>query len=213
MDVFEAVETCRAIRFFKKDPVPEEVIEKIIYAATRAPSPGNSQGWDFVVVTDAATRTELAEGIAAVMKPAVAAAAEQFGGAVGMDPVQKRMLDGALNLATRLADVPLHILVCGKPIYPPGSPTEAFVWSAIYPAAQNILLAARAQGLGSCLTTYQMTCEPLIREVLNIPDDVRIGAYIPIGWPDTDAANFGPLARLPTEKFIHRDGWKGDLRG
>ncbi len=209
MDLFEAMETCRAIRFFKKDPVPEEMIQKIIYAATRAPSPGNTQGWDFVVVTDPAVRQKLADGISAVMKPAVAAATEQFGGAENIDPVQRRMLDGALNLATHLADVPVHILVCGKAIYPPGAPVEGFVWSALYPATQNILLAARALGLGTCMTTYQMTCEPLIREVLSIPDDVRIAAYIPVGWPDI---NFGPLARQPLESFVHRDGWKGDLR-
>ncbi|MFN3231503.1 MAG: nitroreductase family protein [Alphaproteobacteria bacterium] len=210
MDVFEAMETCRAIRFFKKDPVPQEMIDKIMYAATRAPSPGNTQGWDFIVVTDQETRSKLADGIAAVMRPAVAAATEQFGGADAIDPVQKRMLDGALNLAVHLADVPVHILVCGKAIYPPNAPSETFVWSALYPAAQNILVAARALGLGTCMTTYQQTCEPLIREVLNIPEDVHIACYLPLGWPDI---NFGPLARQPVENFVHNDGWQGDLRG
>jgi nitroreductase len=204
MDVFEAMETCRAIRFFKKDPIPDEMIDKIIYAATRAPSPGNTQGWDFIAVTDPDVRAKLAQGISAVMEPAVAAATEQFGGADQIDPVQKRMLDGALSLARHLAEIPLHILVCGKAIYPPGNPSEGFVWSALYPATQNILLAARALGLGSCLTAYQGTCEPLIREVLNIPEDVHIASYIPIGWPD---ANFGPLARQPVENVLHRNGW------
>ena len=59
MDVYEAMETCRAVRFFKNDPVPDATIDKIIYAATRAPSPGNSQGWDFIVVTDEAKRQTL----------------------------------------------------------------------------------------------------------------------------------------------------------
>ena len=209
MDVFEAMETCRAIRFFKKDPVPQEMIDKILYAATRAPSPGNSQGWDFVVVTDAALRKKLGDGIAAVMAPAVQAATDQMGGTDNLDDVNRRMLTGALNLARTLEDVPVHIIVCGKAVYPPNDPSEMFVWSAVYPAAQNILLAARAQGLGSCFTTYQMTCAPLIRETLNIPEDVHMASYIPIGWPDI---NFGPLARKPVEQFTHMNSWQGDLR-
>lgn len=210
MDIFEAMETCRAIRYFKKDPVPQDMIDKILYAATRAPSPGNSQGWDFVVVTDPGLRKTLGDGIAAVMEPAVQAATDQMGGADTLDDVNRRMLTGALNLARTLEDVPVHVIVCGKAIYPPNDPSDMFVWSAVYPAAQNILLAARALGLGSCFTTYQMTCAPLIRETLGIPEDVHMASYIPIGWPD---ANFGPLARRPVEQFTHMNGWQGDLRG
>lgn len=209
MDVFEAMETCRAVRFFKKDPVPDEMIDKIMYAATRAPSPGNSQGWDFVVVTDADQRAKLGAGISEVMVGAVENATKQLGGLDALDDVSRRMLHGALNLAQTLADVPVHILVCGKEVYPPEAPNEAFVWSALYPAAQNILLAARALGLGTCFTTYQQVAPDLIREVLGMPEDVHVAAYIPLGWPDM---NFGPLARRPVEDFVHRDGWKGDLR-
>ena len=205
MDVFEAMETCRAIRYFKTDPVDQALIDKVLYAATRAPSPGNTQGWDFVVVTDSELRARLGKGIAAVMAPAVEQAAKAFGGAQGQpDAVQRRMLEGALNLAQRLHEIPVHILVCGKAIYPPDNPHEGFVWSAIYPATQNILVAARSLGLGTCLTTYQMAAEPLIREVLGIPDDVHIGAYLPMGWPDI---GFGPLARQPVETFVHNNGW------
>ena len=209
MDVFEAMETCRAIRFFKKDRVPQELIDKILYAATRAPSPGNSQGWDFVVVTDADKRKALGEGISNVMAPAVENATKNLGGPDALDDVSRRMLVGALNLAQTLKDVPVHFLVCGKEVYPPEAPNVSFVWSALYPAAQNILLAARALGLGTCFTTYQHVAPDLIREVLGIPADVHIAAYIPMGWPDI---NFGPLARKPVEQFTHMNGWQGDLR-
>jgi nitroreductase len=209
MDVFEAMETCRAIRYFKSDPVPQELLDKIVYAATRAPSPGNSQGWDFVVVTDAGLRKQLRDGIAGVMVAAVEDATQQLGGIAAIDKVTERMMRGALNLARTLDQVPVHILVCGKEVYPPDAPDPAFVWSALYPAAQNILLAARALGLGTCLTTYQMVAPDLIRSVLAIPQDVHIAAYIPLGWPDI---GFGPLARRPLEDFVHRDGWQGDLR-
>jgi nitroreductase len=209
MDVFEAMDTCRAIRYFKNDPVPQDLLDRILHAATRAPSPGNSQGWDFVVVTEPTLRSRLRDGIAEMMVAAVENATGQVGGAGALDSVTRRMLKGALNLAETLDRVPVHILVCGKAFYPPEAPHTAFVWSALYPAVQNILLAARALGLGTCLTTYQMVAPELIREVLGIPEDVHIAAYIPLGWPDT---GFGPLARRPVEDFVHRDRWQGDLR-
>ena len=206
MDTIEAMETCRAIRYFKTDPIDQALVDRVLYAATRAPSPGNTQGWDFVVVTDADLRSKLGAGIAAVMTPAVERATQAFSEAGdGVDDVQRRMLDGALNLAQRLHEIPVHILVCGRAVYPPGDPDESFVWSALYPATQNILLAARSLGLGTCLTTYQKAAEPLIREVLGIPEDVYIGAYIPMGWPD---AGFGPLSRQPVETFTHTNGWR-----
>jgi nitroreductase len=210
LDVFEAMETCRAIRFFKKDPVPDELIDKILYAATRAPSPGNSQGWDFIVVTDPAIKQALSRKISGVMEATVGAMQQQMGGLEALDPTTRRMLQGTLNLARTLGDIPAIILVCGKKVYPPQSPTEQFVWSALYPAAQNILVAARALGLGTCFTTYQNTCDKELRELLHIPEDVHIAAFIPLGWP---AAGFGPLTRRPVGDFVHRNGWQGDLRG
>ncbi|MEN3952797.1 nitroreductase family protein [Iodidimonas sp. SYSU 1G8] len=209
MDVFEAMETCRAIRFFTKEPVPDEMIDKILYAATRAPSPGNSQGWDFIVVTDATIKQALSAKISTVMDATVGAIQQSMGGLDALDDVTRRMLQGTVNMAKTLGDIPAIILVCGKKVYPPQAPTEQFVWSALYPAAQNILLAARALGLGTCFTTYQNTCEKELRELLHIPADVYIAAFIPVGWP---AINFGPLARRPVEDFVHRNGWQGDLR-
>lgn len=203
MDVFEAMETCRAMRYFKPDPVPAEMVERILHAATRAPSPGNSQGWDFVVVTEAATKQKLADAIGAVIAPVIAQIEQDAGGA-DADPVTRRMLKGAGNLARKLAEVPVIVLVCGRAVYPPQAPEDIYVWSTLYPAAQNILLAARALGLGSCFTTFQNLCGDEIRALLGIPADVRMAAFIPIGWPD---APFGPLARRPLESFVHRERW------
>ncbi|MBI1182269.1 MAG: nitroreductase [Alphaproteobacteria bacterium] len=210
MDVFEAMETCRAIRFFKNDPVPDELVEKVLYAATRAPSPGNSQGWDFIVVTDPEIKKTLSTRITEVIDATVESIQKSMGGMEALDDVNRRMLQGTQNMARTLGDIPVIILVCGKKVYPPQAPSEQFVWSALYPAAQNILLAARALGLGTCFTTYHNTCEKELRELLHIPDDVYIASFIPMGWP---AINFGPLARRPLKDFIHRDGWQGDLRG
>ena len=203
MDVFEVMETCRAIRQLKPDPVPAELIDRVLWAATRAPSPGNSQGWDFVVLDDAAKKARIASAVQAAMLKRVAAMPRP-------DRTMRLMLDGTAAMITALGDAPVIIFVTGPVIYPPAAPMEQFTWSALYPAAQNILLAARALGLGSVFTTLHMTAEATVREVLGLPDHIRIAATIPLGWPD---AKFGPVKRRPVEDFMHRNGWEGDKRG
>lgn len=207
MDLFtplaEVMGTARAIRLLKPDPIPPELIDKLLWAATRAPSPGNSQGWDFVVLDDAGKKQRIADAVRAAMADRVAAMPRT-------DRTTRLMLDGTAKLIDTLAQAPYLIFVCGPVIYPPQAPREQFTWSALYPAAQNLLLAARALGLGSVFTTMQMTAEPTIREVLSVPEHIRIAAMIPIGWPDTE---FGLVNRRPVEDFVHRNGWEGDKRG
>jgi nitroreductase len=198
MDIFEVMGNCRAIRYLKPDPIPQELVEKLVWAATRAPSPGNSQGWDFVLVDDRARLRRIGDAIAAVMGPAIDAMPRP-------NRDLARILDGAKHLATHIGEAPLVVFVCGAVIYPPHAPDERFVWSACYPAAQNLILAARALGLGATLTTFHMVAEPTVREVLEIPVEVRIAATIPVGWP---AAKFGPVRRRPLGEVIHRNGWR-----
>ena len=202
MDLFEAMSSCRAIRYLKPDPVPENLVEQVITAATWAPSPGNSQGRDFVVVTDKAKRETIGNAIENAMGSRVAAMERP-------DKTHRLMLDGTQHLLATLKTCPVLIFVCGKAIYPYEAPRESFVWSSIYPAAQNLIVAARALGLGTVFTTFQGVAESVIRETLNIPDDVLIGCMIPMGWPDR---NFGPVNREPYERVVHHDRWQGDLR-
>ena len=202
MDVFEAMSTCRAMRYLKPDPVDDELIERIVTAATWAPSPGNSQGRDFVVVKDAAKKQVIGDAVEAVMADRVAAMERP-------DRTHRLMLDGTEHLVRTLKTCPVLILVCGKTVYPYQAPRESFVWSSIYPAAQNLIVAARALGLGTVFTTFQGTAEPVIRETLDIPEDVHIGALIPVGWPDR---KFGPVKRVGYDEVVHIDGWQGDLR-
>jgi len=202
MDVFEAMQTCRAIRYLKADPVSEELIEQVITAATWAPSPGNSQGRDFVVVTDPDKRRAIGAAIGAAMTDRVAAMDRP-------DKTHRLMLDGTGHLVETLETCPVLIFVCGKTVYPYSSPRESFVWSSIYPAAQNLIVAARALGLGTVFTTFQGVADAVIRDTLDIPDDVHIGCMIPMGWPN---AKFGPVKRQPYDKVVHRDRWQGDLR-
>lgn len=202
MDLFEAMSSCRAIRYLKPDPVPENLVEQVITAATWAPSPGNSQGRDFVVVMDKAKRETIGNAIESAMGSRVAAMERP-------DKTHRLMLDGTQHLLATLKTCPVLIFVCGKAIYPYEAPRESFVWSSIYPAAQNLIVAARALGLGTVFTTFQGVAESVIREILDIPDDVLIGCMIPMGWPDR---NFGPVNREPYERVVHHDRWQGDLR-
>ncbi len=94
--------------------------------------------------------------------------------------------------------------MCGRNSYPPQSPNLQFVWPALYPAAQNLIVAARALGLGTTFTTFHMIAEPTVREVLRLPDDVLIGATLAIGYPDRP---FGALARKPIDEVMHWESW------
>ena len=198
MDVFEAMATGRAIRRFTKEPVSDELLERLIWAATRAPSPGNSQGWDFIVVTDSAIKAQLGKVIGERMQAFRQAATPTD------DARELRMREDAIHMATHLHEIPAIIFVCGAPAYPPQAPQMSFVWSALYPATQNLLIAARSLGLGTTLTTFQMVAEAEIRTALGVPANVQIAAMIPVGWP---AAAFTPVRRKPVSEVLHRNRW------
>ena len=197
MDVIEAMETCSAARYLKPDPVPQELIERVIYAATRASSPGNSQAWDFVVVRDGETKRKIRDLISPRFQAMRA-------GAPATGQVTNKMLAGATHLADSLHQVPAIIFVCGPVAYPPNNPLEQFVWSALYPAAQNLIVAARSLGLGTTFTTFHMFMEPELRELLGIPGQVKFGVMIPIGWPRDE---FVKVKRKPIAKVIHWEKW------
>jgi nitroreductase len=136
MDVIEAMETCSAARYLKPDPVPPDLIERVIYTATRASSPGNSHQWDFIVVRYPEAKSKIRDLLAPRFK------AMRAGAQTGR--VTSRMIDGVIHLAETLNEVPAIIFVCGPVTYPPNAPIEQFVWSALYPAAQNLIVAARS---------------------------------------------------------------------
>lgn len=197
MDVFEAMGTARAMRFFKPDPVPQELIDKVLWAATRASNPNNTQGWDFIVVTDADVRRQLGD----LFKP--------FADRVASMPtpesaVDRRTLAGAHNLGANMGNFPCIIFVCGRNIYPADNPRETFMYSAVYAASQNLVVAARALGLGAAFTTLHGMFEKQIRAILNVPDDIFIGTTIPLGWPDGPT---GPVSRKDVAEVVHHNGW------
>lgn len=194
MNVLEAMETCIAMRYLKEDAVPREELTKLIHAATRASNPGNSQGWDFVVIDDATTKSQIGEVVREGMAPAFVNKPE------GMNAVQERMYMGAEHLANNFAKVPAWILGCARKIYPPQAPDEVFMYSTIYPAAQNLIVAARSMGIGTCFTTFHMTAEAIIRDRCAIPEDWNLCVFIAVGYPDK---NFGKVKRKPMEEVLH----------
>lgn len=197
MDVFEAMGTARSMRWFKPDPVPDELIDKVLWAGTRASSPNNTQCWDFIVVTDPDQRRALGDALAPFAQATQAMPDPT-------DPTDHRTLQGARNLAARLAEVPVIILVAGRNIYPEHQPRENFMWSAVYAAAQNMLVAARALGLGAAFTTFHGTAPQEFHRILNLPEDRHLGVTMPVGWPDGPV---GPVTRKPLEEVVHRDRW------
>lgn len=198
MDVIEAMETCIAMRYLKEDPIPSADLERLVYAATRASSPGNSQEWEFVVLSDAALKAEIGEAVWAAVAPMFESLTADGGGSTA------RMYRGAAHLARNFAKVPTWILGCARKNYPPQAPTEAFMHSTIYPAAQNLIVAARAMGLGTTFTTFQMSAEPVIRRVLSIPDDIHLCVLVAVGYPERP---FGPVRRKPVSDVLHWNGW------
>jgi len=203
MDFFEVVRTQRSIRKFKAEPVPEQMIWEMLDAAIRAPSGGNTQPWGWLVVRDDAKRRAVAaavlEGVGDVAAALVAA--EEL-----PTPEERRMRRSSVRFRTNVMSAPLLIIPC---LVNPSSPTtdidSLFAGSSIYGAVQNMMLAARAQGLGTVLTTFNMRIEDVIRRELNLPDDAKPVAVIPVGWPDGE--RFGPTTRRPVEDVTYWDGW------
>ena len=198
MDALEALTTTRAMRRLKPDPVPEDLIKKVIHAATCASSPGNSQGWDFVVVRDPAQRKRIGDLIRERVLPNLVAIPDSG----GVEKSRARMMSGARHLASHFGDAPVIVFVCGASIYPPGQPIDEFVGAALYPAAQNLIVAARAVGLGTVFTTFHMFAAAEIGQIIGLPATHRIQVTIPMGWPE---GKFGPVARKPVEEVIHWD--------
>jgi len=199
-DLFEIIATTRSMRRLKPDPVPPELIRKILEAGTSAPSGGNMQRWRFLVLTD----RELKETVGAYYKrawdesvyPRYSAGAP----APGTSPERfRRMLDAAQYLADHIHEAPVWIVPCMT-----GASPSRTAGSSIYPAVQNMLLAARALGLGATLTTLYLTFEKEVESVLGLPADVHSYALLPIGYP---IGRFGPVRRVPLAEVVYRDRW------
>jgi nitroreductase len=208
------------MRRLKPDPVPDGLVWKVLDAAIRAPSGGNTQPWRFLVIRDAETKRFIQEryrrGWDRYVQANLKAAAEA---AVPMTDAEAaaraKMIGAATHLADHLHEAPVMLLVCMQPRkmdLPPDPesqpPSPAALYASIFPAVQNILLACRAHGLGATLTTLHLLYERAIKTKLGIPDEIETVALIPIGWP---VGKFGPTTRAPVETLTYWDRW-GSMR-
>lgn len=196
---FDAIERALAVRSYTDRTVPPRVVERLIRAACAAPSPRNLQPWEFVVASDEEVRTRLGEAFAPRVAQLEATIADM------VDGPERRLFAAGARLARSIGEAPVVVFVCGRPLDmpPPHDPDEVLL-SALFSAAQNLRIAARAMGLGSAFTNLHVHAEARVREILGIPNEVRIAATIPLGWP---ARPQGRARRRPVEDVLHWDTW------
>ncbi len=211
MELYEAMRTLRAVRRLRPDPIPDDVLRRVLEAATWAPTGGNAQPWRIVVVRDAAAK----QALGALYAERWAAYAKQHQELVAdaPEPVREkaaRMLRAGDHLASHFGETPAVLVFCFNPrnmaITDAGQERPSVVGGgSIYPAVQNLLLACRAEGLGCVLTTLLCQREPEVRELLGIPDPWYTAAAVPIGYPQL--RGHGPISRRPVGKMAFGDRW------
>lgn len=202
--LLEGMATTRAIRRFRPDPIPNEDLAKILFAATRAPTGSNRQPFRFVVLRGGpkagAAKAVLGESFraswAAYRSAARSSRAEDGNGSGARARLARTMQEFVDNFE----QIPVVILPCLIRYRDP-NPYEG---ASIYPACQNLLLAARALGYGGTLTMWHFPREAELREVLGIPAEVSIAATIVLGRPQ---GHHGPVRRRPLTELVYENGW------
>ena len=206
-NIFDVMGTQRAMRRLRPDPVPDEYVKKLLWAATRAPNGANRQPWRFIAVRDAEAKQELQRLYYASFERNARGAIEKALEVLPPEeaaPIQ-RMFKSGEWLAQHLHEVPVIILACMLPYDRDDNPMTG---GSIFPAVQNLLLAARALGLGGCLTTIVKENQEFAQKLLGIPAHVPIAAQLPIGWP---YGKFGAVRRRPLEEVAFWDRWDRKL--
>ncbi len=192
MSLGEAMFTQRAMRRLKPDPIPDDVMRDIMEAAIRAPNSGNTQQWHFIVVKDDETRKKLGE-----LYHEAWWAKRKGAGIMGPEdiPPGKSTMRSAMRLANEFGDAPVMVLICAL------SKGGA---AGIIPSAQNLLLAARAHGIGGTITTLHAVTDERVHKLLNIPETAEIVYCMPLGYP---RGEFGSVTRKPLEEVCSIDRW------
>jgi nitroreductase len=197
--------------------VPDDVLRRVLEAATCGPTGGNAQPWRVVVVKDPAARAAL-QALYRPLWDAYAAGhrARLEGAPADARERQERMLRAADHLAHHLHEAPVILVFCFDPkqmaITDAGLGRPSVVGGAsVYPSVQNALLACRAEGLGCTLTTLLCQREAEVKALLGIPEGWGTCAYLPIGWPA--GRGHGPLRRRPVSQMAYLDRWGAELPG
>jgi nitroreductase len=171
----------RAVRRFTAREVDDALVERLLAAATRAPSARNVQPWRFIVVRDHETKRRMG------------AMFDELGG---------QLYGASAPDRTPWQDVPVLIVVCSEYAFGTTESGIAALGASIYPAVQNLLLAAQAAGLGAVLTTRWKAREAELRPLLGLPDSMAVHAIVPMGWPDR---RYGRNHRRPVAEMTSRE--------
>jgi len=199
--LFETIHSLRAMRRLKPDPVPDDLIRQILLAGQGAASGGNNQRWRFLVLKDPEIKKKVQvyykKAFDEVVGPRYASSPPPPGSDPGKHSRQHRAVE---YLTDHYHEAPVWIVAC---LEDGPNPTRS-AGSSIYPAVQNMLLAARALGLGSTLTTRHITYEKEVDAAMGIPPGFHSYAILPIGYP---MGRFGPVGRGPLTDVVYLDGW------
>jgi nitroreductase len=201
MPLEEAMRTQRAIRRLKPDPVDDSLVLHLLELAMKAPTGSNAQNWEFIVVKD----REVIARLGRVNRRVARIGAPIYKRMLGrrMDEQMMRIEKAVQWQIDHFDDIPVVIVACLRGVIPPGPPVlVTSAYGSIYPAVQNLLLAARAAGLGAALITLPLFSKQLARRTLGLPWNVSPVAVIPLGWP---MGRYGPTTRRPVGERVSLD--------
>lgn len=201
-DLLDAMATTRAIRRLRPDPIPEADLAKILFAATRAPSGSNRQPFRFVVLRDGPQAVEAKALLGSAFRRGWSSKASTDG-YTEVDPSSPKARAAAAmqHFVDHFEQIPVVVLPCYTRSRAP-TPSEG---ASVYPACQNLLLAARVLGYGGVITMWHAFVEAPLKAVLSIPDDVVIAATIPLGRPV--GGGHGPVRRRPLPDLVYEEAW------
>jgi len=206
ISLLEGMATTRAIRRYTDDPIPDADLATILWHATRAPSGSNRQPFRFLVLRDGPTAVDakgvLGRAFREMWQVKVTSDGYDEGSGADDSSPKARMARTMQHFVDHFEATPVVVLPCLVRYRDP-HPTEG---ASVYPACQNLLLAARALGYGGVMTTWHQVVEPELRGLLGIPDTVAIAATIPLGKP---VGHHGPVRRRPLGELVYDDRWDG----
>ena len=208
MPLEEAITTQRAVRRLKPDPVDDALLLRLIELALKAPTGSNAQNWEFIVVKDAAVKAQLGRRNRQAWSLYGWLGRRANRGNAKMN----RVLDAVQWQAEHFEEIPVVVVACLRgPRLPFPNAAATSYYGSIFPSVQNLLLAARAAGLGAALITLPLWSTFSARRILGLPWNVTPCAVIPIGWP---VGRYGPTTRRPVGDVVSLDQfgnrpWRG----
>jgi nitroreductase len=201
MPLEEAMRTQRAIRRLRSDPVDDSLVLHLLQLAMKAPTGSNAQNWEFIVVKDREVVAKLGRLNRTALNLGSPICKHFLAGR--MDDKMARIEKAVRWQADHFDDIPVVVVACLKGVVAPWPPMAASsAYGSIYPAVQNLLLAARAAGLGATLITMPLWSKMLARRALGLPWNVTPCAVIPLGWP---IGKYGPTTRRPVGELVSLD--------